>query len=63
MASPTSSNVRFLRWGDVGDLALLDAGGGRGGRVPGAQRVPGELVGIDAGAERSALDDQRDRLV
>jgi hypothetical protein len=52
--------------GDVGDLALLDPGGGGGGRVAGAQRVPGELweqLGGKVGGPGAALDDQRDGLI
>ena len=44
--------------GDVGDLALLDAGGCGGGGVAGAQRVTGERGGGGA-----LFDDQRDGLV
>ena len=51
---------------DVGDLALLDAGGRGGGGVAGPERVAGErgeLLEPGAGVGGAALDDQRDGLV
>ena len=62
-ADVAAQDGEVLVAGDVGDLALLDAGGRGGGRVPGAQRVPGEQRGGEAGGLGAALDDQRDGLV
>ena len=44
-ADVAAQDGEVLVAGDVGDLALLDAGGRGRGRVAGAQRVPGEQRG------------------
>ncbi|MBV9918446.1 MAG: alpha/beta hydrolase [Solirubrobacterales bacterium] len=46
--------------GDVGDLALLDPGGGRGRGVAGSERVAGEVFGRQPGRPGAPFDDQRD---
>ena len=61
-ADVAAQDGEVLVAGDVGDLALLDARGGSGGRVPGAQRVAGELGGTPAVRARR-FDDQRNRLI
>jgi hypothetical protein len=49
-ADVAAQDGEVLVAGDVGDLVLLDAGGRGRGRIPSAQRVPGELLGSSPAA-------------
>jgi hypothetical protein len=61
-ADVTAQDGEVLVTGDVGDLALLDAGGRRGGGVARAQRVARQQRRGKPGVRGAAFDDQRDRF-